>query len=516
MPTYHFKTWQNSERIRKLVKSIIFERWNGGCGFSGREEEQNLCKFFDRIIKGDVELDYVDFSDVYLSDIDSANEYEKLAKALVKISEVKINYPERNEYILERDNLEAIFREIAETDNLKLRKLSIAENFVCDVKVETLASAVIRLEMLKYKSAHLPLEKKQIHAMINKIACARDEDLKLKRLDVEPGELTLFEPKVLTSVFTKIDLILENSYEKFTPTQLQEIFKAIAADEAISYKIENLGYGIELNHVSPEILATVIVRQKKFNFENKMTPSKDHMEAILTKIVEANDLQLKEISMGKFTFPDYLNSDLLSRAFIRMEAVNLVDVEITPDSPLSNANISQDKVMNIFTTILMSKDLKLKKLQIRGNFSQMSSETLTQAISKLEVVTLRGSDGDEEKCLSKDQIHEIFKIIAERNTMIRNLDLKENDISKVDPKIISEAAVKLETLNLTKTSVTKEQMVGIFEKVLKTQDMKLKKLLYFDEVLTTGLNHRSLFKEVQRRIEIIFYINPDPEEVEYL
>ena len=82
------------------------------------------------------------------------------------------------------ENLDFVVKEIVETDDLKLQKLSIANNFLDYAAPELLASAAVKLEELVYKFEHNSLDEKHIHAIINKIAETGNDEMKLKRLDL--------------------------------------------------------------------------------------------------------------------------------------------------------------------------------------------------------------------------------------------------------------------------------------------------------------------------------------------
>ena len=113
---------------------------------------------------------------------------------------------------------------------------------------------------------------------------------------------------------------------------------------------------------------------------------------------------------------------------------------------------------------------------------------------------------DEKVSLTPEQVHGIFKIIAEDTTNLKELNIRGSNVSKVPPKLLSEAAVKLEILNLTETAITEDQMVAMFEKIVKTKELKLKEFLYLDNVLMDKLekNYKNLLKQVRKKIDLIW------------
>ena len=85
----YLRKWENNDRIRKLVRNIIFTCW-------GDMSDEPLSSFWDKIINCEIQLKSVNFSKVYLSNLDPRT----IAKSLVKIEEVNLNYPYDNYWFL--------------------------------------------------------------------------------------------------------------------------------------------------------------------------------------------------------------------------------------------------------------------------------------------------------------------------------------------------------------------------------------------------------------------------------
>ena len=226
--------WENNERIRKLVRNILFTDWGDDMS------KQPLCLFWNRILSCEVHLKLVDLSQVRLSDLDS----RIIAKSFVKIEQLDLHYPWENDFYLCDIQLTPIFTEIIETNDLKLKKLCLTCNDVSGVSPEILASAVVKLEEFEYRNGgmSMAISEDQLHAIIFKIANIKEEDLKLRKLDIvfPQGYLDSVQLDVLKTVFLKIDWIL--GYYSLPKNVMRDIIKTIRYDEEHSYKLQkNIG-----------------------------------------------------------------------------------------------------------------------------------------------------------------------------------------------------------------------------------------------------------------------------------
>ena len=210
--------------------------------------KQPLCLFWNRILSCEVHLKLVDLSQVRLSNVDS----RIIAKSFVKMEELDLHYPWDNSFYLSEGQLTPIFTEIIDTDDLKLKKLILTNNNIVGVPSEILSSAVVRLEEFEYRNGvtfnEVSISEDQLHSILIKIANTKEEDLKLRKLDIQfpYSYLASVQPDVLKSVFLKIDWILGYYSHIIMPRKaIRDIFLAIRYDEKHSYKLhKNLGQGL--------------------------------------------------------------------------------------------------------------------------------------------------------------------------------------------------------------------------------------------------------------------------------
>ena len=110
-------------------------------------------------------------------------------------------------------------------------------------------------------------------------------------------------------------------------------------------------------------------------------------------------------------------------------------------------SLSTGQVTRLLTAIKEAEQLRLRRLDIPlNNLSQVDTDILVGAVSRLEVVTLWSS------CLTADQLTEIYRLVAERRSpTLRKIFLRGNDIDSVPSDIREEAMKNLDTKIIDKT-----------------------------------------------------------------
>lgn len=146
-----------------------------------------------------------------------------------------------------------------------------------------------------------------------------------------------------------------------------------------------------------------------------------------------------------------LDSNDLSSVEPELFATVLTKLEL---ASLQNTNITNDQAQAIFTAL--SLNCQLNRLVFAGNdLSSVEPELLTWVITKLEVACLRNAN------ITTDQAQAIFTAIA-LNCQLTRLYLDNNDLSAVEPELFATAVTKLELASLKNTNITNVQAQAIF------------------------------------------------------
>ena len=123
----------------------------------------------------------------------------------------------------------------------------------------------------------------------------------------------------------------------------------------------------------------------------------------------------------------------------------------------------------LFEDLLSAEDSQLKRLDLSQN--NLSYFLQFAGLCRLEEVRLC------QVFITTNTLTNILSSIAKStNLKLRHLDLSDNNLSKLSPAALAEAATKLEKLSVSRTKLSPEQITGIFSRLRKQPDSKLKSL----------------------------------------
>ena len=140
----------------------------------------------------------------------------------------------------------------------------------------------------------------------------------------------------------------------------------------------------------------------------------------------------------------------------------------------------------------------LIRLNLR-NLSDVDPQVLAKSLldEKFDVVELKETN------LTKMQLETIFThmaLIPEKRSMLM-IDLSQNNLSEVHPKIMSKAAVKVDQVDLNDTFLSMEQAEILFKEIVENKDIWLE-TMRIDQHVCKGPNTK-LAKAVAKKIELI-------------
>jgi len=252
----------------------------------------------------------------------------------------------------------------------------------------------------------------------------------------------------------------EVGMDSLYPEQIKSIFNYIIESEDMHLKRLYLT-GQDLASVEPNILSEAVVRLEEVSMTNL---SPEQMNCIVTAILKSDKMKLKRIDLDHQNF-SLVSADILSKALIKLEYVDLYDNTILPPEHLDS----------IFKAITQSEALGLKELYLGGvNLSSVPPNIISQALVKLEDVGLFETE------LTPRQVNSIFRAIYECPTKIlKSLDLRSNNISSVPPFLLSVVVANLEEVGLNKTRLTTPQLQAILWEIVRIRQPVLRSLDIF-------------------------------------
>ena len=194
------------------------------------------------------------------------------------------------------------------------------------------------------------------------------------------------------------------------------------------------------------------VQLNKSNFE-KIFPTRRFRNIATVKMVNPclSAVQIRMVLMeyDHLRFLNFGSSDL-SSVPADILAEGLVNIR---KAEFENAKLTPHQAETLFLAIMEKSELKLRFLKIRfNNLSSVSPDILSKAVIRLAEVNVGYTQ------LTGHQVNTLMRTIVREKLTLRKLIIGGNDLSAVDPDILSLAMARLKTGNLMSTYLSRAQM----------------------------------------------------------
>lgn len=261
-----------------------------------------------------------------------------------------------------------------------------------------------------------------------------------------------------------------NKYIGYVTTeQINKVMDAIKDTDNIMN-----GLRLEVNdvsHVDPELMAAAFTRLKSLSLcGGDSFGSQEQVNAFFAAAAKEN-VKLKHFQneYNGFGKPDM---DTLADAVIKMESATMAGRIFAPKATES-----------LLAKIRDAEEMTLKQLDIQGNYlNPVDPAVMASAISKLETVILRGSS------LATRHLEPIFTAIAQGDLPLKHLDIGDNDCPKPDMNLMASALCKLETAVISLMDFEPTEVDTILTTIRDTDSIALKNLDLRDTELTEVQN----------------------------
>ena len=394
---------------------------------SRKNDKQTIISVLNVICSREYKGTVLDMSENNMLDIDP----ELLAKVVTKLQ--KLNIDVRNDFRhtnITHQQAAAILTAVSEGSTLT--ELKIGYNNLSGVDLELLAKVVTNLDTLNLKNTKLTQQ--QIASVIT----SASKGSKLKKLNISENDLSGVDPGLLAKAVVNLET-LDIGNTKLTQQQAAVIFSGVC--EGSRLNVLNISDN-NLSEVEPELLAKTVIKLKKLDIRYTDI-TKQQASVILTAISEGR--RLTDLNIG-FNDLREVCPELMAKAVTNLE---ILDVTFT--------DLTQQQATAIITTI--SNGSKLIELHIFGDdLSGVDPKLLANIAIKLEILEIGMSE------LTQQQTAAIFTAISE-GINLTTLDIRENDLSGVDPELLANAVTNLEKLNIEFTELTQQQAAAILSNV---------------------------------------------------
>ena len=171
-------------------------------------------------------------------------------------------------------------------------------------------------------------------------------------------------------------------------------------------------------------------------------------------IAETPNMNLKVLDTD-YGDPSTVPPDVFAAALVRVE--------------VAEVDLSEDHSLVLFEKIASTEDIKLKRLSINHDLSDISPDILAEAVVRLEEINMWNTE------LIPDQVQSIFNEIANcENLKLTNLDIGYNDLSTVPADVLVKAISRLEKVYLENIRHTPTQSHAIFTLVAERRSSTLR------------------------------------------
>ena len=271
------------------------------------------------------------------------------------------------------------------------------------------------------------------------------------------------DTELLARAVTKLD-ILEISNTKLTRQQIVTIITAVS-DGSKMTKLD-ISFN-DMSGIDPQILTKAVSKIEHLNVTDANI-TQQQTAAILTAISEE-----------KIVTELYIGSNDLSGVDLRLLTKAVTNLKILN---VNCTKLTQRQIVAILTAFI-----KGAILHIGGNdFSRVDQELLARTLTKLEVLDVQDTE------LSRHQAFAIIHAVSVSNK-IKKLYIGENNLSEVDPGLMTKAVTKLVILDATNTKLTHQQDEAILNTL--NEGSKMGKL-YIGYKDMSGVDSRKLPKAV--------------------
>ena len=276
------------------------------------------------------------------------------------------------------------------------------------------------------------------------------ENSQLKSLDISFNDLSSVEPGLLAVAIKRLETLNVQS-GRLTTKQTESMFAAISEDSQL--KSLNITSN-DLYSVKPGLLARAVNILETLNMRY-IGLTMQQTDSIFAAITEDSQLKSLDISINDLSS---VEPRLLARAVKNLETQNV-----------ESGRLTTEQTESIFAAI--SEDSQLKSLDISKNdLSSVDPELLAKTIKILETLNV--------KCgrLTREQTESIFSAISEAS-QLKSLDISHNNLSSVEPRMLSRAVTMLESLDVRNGQLTTRQTNSIFAAIREVKKTKTTHIL---------------------------------------
>jgi len=257
------------------------------------------------------------------------------------------------------------------------------------------------------------------------VICSREGQGMILRLNNK--NVSGVDAELLARAVIKLET-LEFSNTQLTQQQIVAILTAVSDGR----KMTKLDISFnDMSGIDKKLLGKAVTKMKKLNITDTNL-TQQQAEAILTAVSEENVVSKLYIGFNNLSGVD---PGLMAKAFTNLKKLNVNRSELT-----------HRQIVTILTAFCKGNTIHISM----NDLSRVDPGLLARAVTKLEVMDVQDTE------LSQQQVVAIITAVSE-SKKITELYIGENDLSIVDPGLLTKAVTKLVRLDLENTKLTQQQ-----------------------------------------------------------
>ena len=321
--------------------------------------------------------------------------------------------------IVNKRNISVMPEILSTTRMLGLNKLRIETELS-----EKVSQTIARHPGLREFELSQRNDEQTIISVLN-VICSREGQGMILRLNNK--NVSGVDAELLARAVIKLET-LEFSNTQLTQQQIVAILTAVSDGR----KMTKLDISFnDMSGIDKKLLAKTVTKMKKLNITDTNL-TQQQAEAILTAVSEENVVSKLYIGFNNLSGVD---PGLMAKAFTNLKKLNVNRSELT-----------HRQIVTILTAFCKGNTIHISM----NDLSRVDPGLLARAVTKLEVMDVQDTE------LSQQQVVAIITAVSE-SKKITELYIGENDLSIVDPGLLTKAVTKLVRLDLENTKLTQQQ-----------------------------------------------------------